>query len=120
MKYKIVAAKADIGQISVAYLDNTDGIVAIYAIDVPIIDGLFISGDALEAEIQGRAPFWLLERTAAVNTASNFDMLASLVDTEFVATIESPPSSIVPKIVELYTSTPTEYDSTTTSTVVVL
>ena len=122
MEYKIVAANAAIGQISVAYLDTAQKIVAIYAIDVPIVDGAFISGSTLEAEIQSRAPFWLLERTAAVATANNFDMLAGLIDTEFVATIVAPPSSIVPEPNEIaiVVSPPSSYDAVSTSTVVVL
>ena len=90
MEYKIVAANAAIGQISVAYLDAAGAVTAIYAIDVPIVDGSFITGDVLEEAIQARAPVWLLERTAAVNNADNFSVLAGLIDTAFVESIKLP------------------------------
>lgn len=86
MDYKIIAVDTAIGQLSVAFLDSNGATVAIYAVDVPIVDGNFITGEALEAEIQQRAPVWLMERTAAINTVTNLAHLESLVDHTYVDT----------------------------------
>ena len=80
MDYRIIAANAEIGQIQVTYSDSgTD--IATYAIDVPVVDGAFLTGDALVAEIQMRAPVFLVERKAAVAVATGFDEIQALVQT---------------------------------------
>ena len=79
MDYRIISADAAIGQIHVTYSDAGEDI-ATYAIDVPVIDGAFLTGDALAAEIQLRAPVWLLERKAAVAAATGFDTIYALVE----------------------------------------
>ena len=78
MEYTITAANAAIGQIEVTYKNNGDT-VATYAIDVPVVDGAFITGEALEAEIQRRAPTWLVERTQEVQAATGFDAIVAQV-----------------------------------------
>lgn len=90
MDYKIVAANAAIGQIQVTYSNNGED-VATYAIDVPVVDGAFITGDALSAEIQHRAPTWLVERTQEVQSATGFDSILSQVQAPIV-TLESIPT----------------------------
>ena len=87
MDYKITAVDTAIGQITVMFVDSTGGELAKYAVDVPIENGSFITGDRLEAEIQQRAPVWLLERTAAISTVSNIAHLASLVDPDYVVSV---------------------------------
>jgi hypothetical protein len=78
MDYRIIAADATIGQIQVTY-SNTGEDIATYAIDVPVVDGAFLTGDALAEEIQRRAPVWLLERKAEVAIATGFDQINALV-----------------------------------------
>lgn len=79
MDYKIIRATAQIGQIEVAYL--ADGkVVGVYAIDVPVIDGAFLTGDALEAEIQHRAPTWATTREQEVRAATGFEQIEALVE----------------------------------------
>lgn len=80
MDYKIVGVDARIGQIQVNYftVNNPDGWT--FALDVPIIDGAFISGAALDAEIQSRTPLWLAQRSTEV-AAADFSVVASLVFT---------------------------------------
>lgn len=78
MDYKIIAANAAIGQIQVTY-SNAGSDVATYAIDVPVVGGAFITGAELDAEIQRRAPTWLVERQAEVSAATGFDAIHSLV-----------------------------------------
>jgi hypothetical protein len=78
MDYRIVAADAATGQIQVTYMSlNID--IATYAIDVPIVNGAYITGEALEAEIQNRAPIWLMQRKADTTTARDFDIIQALV-----------------------------------------
>lgn len=78
MDYRITRAISEIGQIEVTYThDGKD--VATYALDVPVVDGAFLTGDALDAEIRHRAPTWLIEREQQVKTAAGFDQIAALV-----------------------------------------
>jgi hypothetical protein len=94
MDYKIVAADAAMGQIQVTYSSN--GVdIATYAMDVPVVDGAFITGDALAIEIQHRAPLWLLERTQEVQTATGFDAILAQVQTPVVVAPVVPASNVV-------------------------
>lgn len=78
MDYRIISADATIGQIKVTYSNNGEDI-ATYTIDVPVVDGAFLTGDALAEEIQRRAPVWLLERKTEVAMATGFDQINALV-----------------------------------------
>jgi hypothetical protein len=91
MDYRIISANATIGQIQVTYSNEGEDI-ATYAIDVPVVDGAFLTGDALAAEIQLRAPVWLLERKAEVSTAIGFDEISALVEPPVV----TPPVATLP------------------------
>ncbi len=78
MDYRIIKAIPEIGQIEVTYTNQgTD--VATYAIDVPVVDGSFLTGEALDAEIRHRSPTWLLAREEEVKTAVGFDQIVALV-----------------------------------------
>lgn len=77
--YKIVRAVREIGQIEVAYFDGEKHL-GTWAIDVPVQDGQFLTGDALDAEIMHRAPSWAVEREQAVAAASGFDQIEALVE----------------------------------------
>lgn len=79
MDYDIINANETIGQIEVAYKDDSGKCVGVYAIDVPIVDGAFITGDALKQEIIHRAPVWVTERKQDLARASNFDDIKKLV-----------------------------------------
>ena len=78
MDYRIIRAISEIGQIEVTYTHEGKDI-ATYAIDVPIVDGAFLIGDALDTEIRHRAPLWLIERESAIKTATGFDQIEALV-----------------------------------------
>jgi hypothetical protein len=78
MDYRIIAADATIGQIQVTY-SNAGEDIATYAIDVPVVYGAFLTGDALAEEIQRRSPVWLLERKAEVSAATGFSEIQALV-----------------------------------------
>ena len=84
MDYKIIAVDTAIGQLTVMFVDSAGAEVATYAVDVPIVEGSFVTGIDLEREIQQRAPIWLLERTQLINTVSNLAHLESLVDPDYV------------------------------------
>jgi hypothetical protein len=78
MDYQIISANADIGQIEVLY--KQDGVdLATYAIDVPIVNGAFLTVAELDAEIQHRAPTWLNERKKELATATGFNEIVALV-----------------------------------------
>lgn len=79
MNYKIIGADTAIGQIIVRYVDEQGEGLADFAIDLPIIDGAAPTGDALEQIIQERAPVWLMERKAQIETA-DFSAIAALVE----------------------------------------
>ena len=78
MEYQIIRATPEIGQIEVLYKEG-DKPVGVYAIDVPVMDGAFLTGDALHAEIMHRAPTWVNQREQEVATATGFDQIVSLV-----------------------------------------
>ena len=86
MDYKIVAAHADTGQIDVEYYDLHSNVVSVLTINVPIVDGQYVTGTALETEIQNKAPTWLLEPAVPVQ-AAGFDAIASQVQ---------PPATLAP------------------------
>lgn len=78
MEYKIISADETIGQIQVTYYSG-DEALATYAIDVPVVNGHYITGEALDTEIMSRAPVWLLQRKQEVSAAANFASISSLV-----------------------------------------
>lgn len=79
MEYKIINATPGTGQIEVLYTHNGKN-VSVYAIDVPVVDGVFLTGEALEAEILSRAPTWIIQREQEVKAASGFEQIASRVE----------------------------------------
>lgn len=89
--YVITTKNSEIGQISVAYMHNNE-VLGEYAIDVPVVDGAYLTGDALHAEIMHRAPYWLISRKQEIQSASGFDQIeiqplpAAQVDEAAVAT----------------------------------
>lgn len=60
MNYRIIESTA--GRIRVEYLQGVD-VLATYDIDVPAVNGVPITGSALEAKIQSHAPTWMLQGT---------------------------------------------------------
>ena len=79
MEYSIISADKKIGQIQVAYKNTSNKVVGIYAIDVPIVDGVFLIGDALHQEILHRAPTWATTREQEVHAATGFGEIEALV-----------------------------------------
>ena len=76
--YKIVAADRSVGQIQVAYFQG-EKMLGLWAIDVPVADGSFLTTEALDAEIMHRAPSWAVEREQQIATATGFEAIEALV-----------------------------------------
>lgn len=87
MEYTIVRAAPETGQIEVQYTENGKAF-GVYIVDVPIVDGAFLTGQALHNEIMHRAPTWAIEREHAVKTATGFDAIEALVKTPAVPLID--------------------------------
>lgn len=79
MDYQIIHANSETGQIEVLYKQNGNP-VATFAIDVPIVNGVFLSGDALDCEIKQRAPIWIIQRKQELASAKGFNSIAALVE----------------------------------------
>jgi len=77
MDYQIIRTTPEIGQIEVLYKQDGQPIAA-FSIDVPIVDGAYITGEALDAEILHRAPTWLVERKQAVVSATGFEQIVAI------------------------------------------
>lgn len=78
MEYQIISATPETGQIEVLYKEG-DTPVGAYSIDVPVVDGAFLTGQALHDEIMHRAPTWLIQREQEVRTATGFEQIEALV-----------------------------------------
>lgn len=78
MDYRIIKATPETGQIEVTYT-NQGVDVATYAIDIPVVDGAFLTGEALDTEIRHRSPTWLITREEEVATATGFEDIMALV-----------------------------------------
>jgi hypothetical protein len=92
MEYKIINANASEGTITVRYLYKDFNVITL-TIDVPIVDGKYLTGQALEDLIQSRAPLELLQRRIDIENASNFQDITSKV-TEVVP----PTPEVVPTV----------------------
>lgn len=90
IKHKIISADATFGQIQVRYYTDENPVGFVYAIDVPIVDGAFISGAVLTAEIESRSPTWALQRISEVATAPGFAAIAQSVEVDHIAPNGSP------------------------------
>ena len=78
MNYKIIRATRETGQIEVQYSKDGEP-VGTFAIDVPVFNNIFMTGDALHTEILNRAPVWVHNRKAEVANATGFEMIEALV-----------------------------------------
>ena len=75
MEYKIIAFDETIGQITVEY---GEGIV--FALDLPIENGAYPVGEALDALIKQFLPTWVVERKQSIASGiRNIDGIKSLV-----------------------------------------
>jgi hypothetical protein len=78
MEYKIIRATRETGQIEVQYSKDGEP-VGTFAIDVPVFNNIFMTGDALNTEILNRAPVWVHNRKAEVKNATGFELIEALV-----------------------------------------
>lgn len=86
MEYKIIGFNKNVGQITVQFENQWT-----FAIDLPIVDGRYPTGEALEQTIQNFAPNYLKERQTLLaqgiaNEQEIADLVAELPPTESVQT----------------------------------
>jgi hypothetical protein len=75
--YKVLEFNEFTGQLVVEYAVGMSPI----AVDVPIKDGLYITGEELNVYVQGFIPTWYLERQSQINAGvSNVEELKGLVE----------------------------------------
>lgn len=80
MKFKITGANRDLGQIEIAYFTQDDQHVASMCLDVPVENGVFVSGEQLDQLILAQAPTWGVQRKDTVTAATGFDAIESRVE----------------------------------------
>lgn len=77
--YKVLNFDEGAGQLIIEFAEN----MAPLAIDVPIKDGLYITGEELDTYIKGFIPTWHLERQAQIQAGvANADQLKALAPVE--------------------------------------
>lgn len=74
MDYIIRNFNQETGQLNVEY-----GGKWVYAVDLPIENGEFPTGDKLEEIIQSVAPVWLVEREAALSSTTTTNASAAII-----------------------------------------
>jgi len=83
--YKVTNFDETTGQLIVEFAQG----MAPLSVDVPIKDGLYITGEELDTYVQGFIPTWHLERQTQINAGvANADALKALV--EQTADVEVP------------------------------
>jgi uncharacterized membrane protein YfbV (UPF0208 family) len=61
--YKVLDFNESSGQLTIEFAQGTAPI----SVDVPIKDGLYVTGEELDTYIQGFIPTWYIERQAQIN-----------------------------------------------------
>jgi hypothetical protein len=83
--YKVLSFNETTGQLTIEFAKE----LAPLTVDVPIENGLYIAGEALDNYVQGFIPTWFIERQTQINAGiSNVEVLKALV--EQTATVEVP------------------------------
>lgn len=86
--YKVLSFNENTGQLVIEYAQGLTPL----SVDVPIQNGLYITGEELDSYVQGFIPTWYLERQTQINAGiSNVNELKSLV--EETANVELPTAS---------------------------
>jgi hypothetical protein len=76
IEYKIRSFNQTTGSIVVEFMDFTP-----FNIDLPVENGLYPEGEALDAYIRGFLPVWVVERKQVIQAGvSNAEAIASLVE----------------------------------------
>jgi hypothetical protein len=85
--YKVLSFNEINGQLTIEFAKE----LAPLTVDVPIENGLYIAGEALDTYVQGFIPTWFIERQAQINAGvANAEVLKALV--EQTADVEVPTS----------------------------
>ena len=88
MEYRIIEFNEQTGSVVVLY-NHAGRDLGAYGIELPIVDGAFIVGTALDEYLMSHAPTWLIEKENAVKTATNVEEIKQLVNP--IAPPEPPP-----------------------------
>lgn len=81
MKHRIISTNSDNGTIVVEYLTDDDQSLSKQSMDVPIVNGNYLTGPLLEHEIAKLAPFDLERRALQVSKVENAAIIESLLKT---------------------------------------
>jgi hypothetical protein len=88
--YTIIGFNKQIGQLTIRFHPDMNPL----AVDVPIENGQYITGEALDTYIKNFIPTWHIERLAAIQSGvSNENVLESLVIPEPISEVANPPSA---------------------------
>lgn len=79
MNYVIRSFNATFGRIDVEFSNEAGTAIETFAIDLPVVDGLYPVGTALADYINSFAPTGAFERVASVSAASNAAEIQALV-----------------------------------------
>lgn len=83
--YKVLSFNESNGQLTIEFAKE----LAPLTVDVPIENGLYIAGEALETYVQGFIPTWFIERQTQISSGvANVEALQALV--EQTTTVEVP------------------------------
>lgn len=93
MQYLITAFDKALGRATVQFVSSVDGTVLLETpIDIPVVNGSYIAGDALEALIQTRAPQMLEDRKKALAVAPDSSPIEALIKPALPKPVGSIPS----------------------------
>jgi hypothetical protein len=88
--YKILSFNETTGQLTIEFAQGMSPL----AVDVPIKDGLYITGEELDAYVQGFIPTWHLERLSQINqgvaNAAELQALAGQTNSVELPTVLTP------------------------------
>lgn len=78
MEYRIIDFNETLGSATVLYTHEGRDIGA-FGIEIPIVEGAFITGTALEEFLMSHAPTWILEKENSLKTVSNAEEIKQLI-----------------------------------------
>lgn len=89
MDYTVTAFNPANGQAQVAF-SQAGAHIATFAVDIPIVNGAYLTGAALDAEIRLREPTYLVTRAAQIAGAGNASAIEGMVAQTIVPAPELP------------------------------
>lgn len=91
MEYQIIAFDESVGQIVVEYNEGMT-----FALDLPIEDGAYPEGEALDVLIKQFLPVWVVERKKAIASGvSNAESIKAVVVPKSVQPVQQPDAEVL-------------------------